>query len=139
MPDNPVSNKDPPENFAGFGRTEASDGAGSGQTGAGKTPKFGPTGASGFKTTASGGTLAIVPMKVVMKILYCARYARPDLIRACQNLALYFTCWTPECDKTLIRLVCYIQSTLKWGLMGWVGEEIADVSPHIFADADFAG
>ena len=82
MPDNPASNKDPPEGVASFGQTEACNNAGSSRAGAGGSQSTSPgkPGASGFKTTASGGTLAIVPMKVAMKILYCARYARPDLI-----------------------------------------------------------
>ena len=57
MPDNPARNKDSLEDVA-------SNCAGSSRTGAGESKA-----ASGFKTTASGGTLAIVPVKVVMKIL----------------------------------------------------------------------
>ena len=35
--------------------------------------------------------------------------------------------------------MCYIQSTLEWRLVVWVGDSIDDLSPHLFADADFAG
>ena len=36
-------------------------------------------------------------------------------------------------------MMCYIHSTLKLKHMGWVGDGIEDVLPHLFADADFAG
>ena len=45
--------------------------------------------------------LAIEPMRVVMRILYAARFARPDLLRACGHLTLYFTKWTEECNWKL--------------------------------------
>ena len=35
--------------------------------------------------------------------------------------------------------MCYISSTLDLKMVGWVGDAITDVSPHLFADADFAG
>ena len=74
-----------------------------------------------------------------MKVLYAARYARPDLLRACTYLALYFTKWSPACDAKLHRLMCYINSTLDWRQVGWVGDSLADLSLHLFADADFSG
>ncbi len=139
MKGNTISRKDSLEEIRSSGNARAGENASSGKTGAGddESPMF--TGPGGFKSTASGGTLAISPMKVVMKLLYAARYARPDLVRACQHLALFFTRWTPECDKKLNRLMCFVQSTLKWRHMGWVGDNSVDVEPHLFADADFAG
>ncbi len=118
MKDNPVGSKDSLEEII----------ASSGSTGACDDASFGITEAGGFKATASGGRLAIAPMKVVMKLLYAERYARPDLIRACQHLALFFTRWTPECDKQLNRLMCYVQSSLKWRLMGWVGDTAKNIN-----------
>ena len=35
--------------------------------------------------------------------------------------------------------MCYINSTLNLRMVGWVGDKIDEVSPHLFADADFAG
>ncbi len=33
----------------------------------------------------------------------------------------------------------YINSTYETELQGWVGDDIQDICPHIYADADFAG
>ena len=85
------------------------------------------------------GQLAIGPLKVIMKVFFAARFARPDLIRACTHLALYVTKWDHRCDQTFHRLMCYIHSTLGWRMIGWSGDELEDVQPHLFADADFAG
>ena len=76
---------------------------------------------------------------MIMKVFFAARFARPDLIRACTHLALYITKWDQKCSMKLHRMMCYIHSTLKWKHMGWVGDSIKDVLPHLFADADFAG
>ena len=77
--------------------------------------------------------------KVLMKVLYAARYARFDLLRAVCFLAQYITKWDTMCDKRLYRLMCYINSTYHLRLTGWVGDSPLDVAPHLFADADFAG
>ena len=77
--------------------------------------------------------------KVLMKVLYAARYARFDLLRAVCYLAQYITKWDANCDKRLYRLMCYIHSTYQYRMTGWVGDAPAGVSPHLFADADFAG
>ena len=55
------------------------------------------------------------------------------------HLACYFTRWSSECDRKLHRLVCYIKSTLHLRMIGWVGDDIKQLQPHLFADADFAG
>jgi hypothetical protein len=73
-----------------------------------------------------------------MKILYAARMARFDLLRAVNHLACFITKWTPECDKRLHRLVSYIHSTKHYRMVGWVGDPISAVKLHLFADADFA-
>jgi hypothetical protein len=98
-----------------------------------------PDGEEDSPETSVPSELAIVPMKVICKTLYGARYARPDLLRACQHLTLFFTKWTPKCDKKLFRLMCYIKCTLSYRLIGYVGDSIEDIDPHLFADADFAG
>ena len=85
------------------------------------------------------GRLAPVAARILMKILYGARTARLDLLRAVSHLACFFTKWTPECDKKLHRLVSYIHSTYHVRMMGWVGDSLERLEPHMFADADFAG
>ena len=60
---------------------------------------------------ANTGALAPVASKILMKVLYAARMARPDLLRATCYLATRITKWTAQCDKMLYRLMCYIYST----------------------------
>ena len=74
-----------------------------------------------------------------MKILYAARMARMDLLRAVCQLATQVTKWMSKCDKRLHQLVCYINSSLHLRMVGWVGDGLAEVQPHLFQDADFAG
>ena len=77
--------------------------------------------------------------KVLMKVLYAARYARLDLLRAVCHLAQFITKWDADCDARLYRLMCYIHSTYHYRLTGWVGNTLDEVDVHLFADADFAG
>ena len=58
------------------------------------------------KTSQDRGALQPTAAKVLMKILYAARMARFDLLRAVCHLACFITKWTPECDKRPHRLVC---------------------------------
>ena len=74
-----------------------------------------------------------------MKLLYAARLARFDLLRAICHLATFVTRWTSECDRKLHRLVCYVNSTKHLRMVGWVGDSLGELSPHLYADADFAG
>ena len=65
------------------------------------------------------GRLQPIASKVLMKILFAARMARWDLLRATQSLASRVTKWSKDCDAALRRLVCYINSSLDvrmhWG------------------------
>ena len=85
------------------------------------------------------GRLQPIAAKVLMKILYAARLCRFDLLRAVCHLATFVTKWTSECDRKLHRLVCYINSSKHLRMIGWVGDELSALQPHLFADADFAG
>mgnify|MGYP007023072079 CR=1 FL=1 len=82
-------------------------------------------------------TLKPYAAKVLMKVLYAARYARFDLLRAVCYLAQFITKWDQDCDKRLYRLMCYIHSTYHLRLSGWVGDDRDHVTPHLFVDADF--
>ena len=92
-----------------------------------------------LKAASDGYALQPYAAKVLMKVLYAARYARFDLLRAICHLAQYITKWDEHCDKRLYRLMCYIHSTYHYRMTGWVGDEAKNISPHLFADADFAG
>jgi hypothetical protein len=86
------------------------------------------------------GKLAPVAARILMKILYGARNARPDILKAVTHLACFFTKWSTLCDRRLHRLVCYIHSTYKYRLLGWIGDQPSARQPYLFAeaDADFA-
>ena len=81
------------------------------------------------------GVLAPIAAKVLMKILFAARMARFDLLRAVQGLAARVTKWSTDCDKALYRLICYIHSTMDQQLQSFIGDSII----WLFADADHAG
>jgi hypothetical protein len=70
------------------------------------------------------GALAPVASRILMKVLYAARMARFDLLRAVCHLACFTTKWTPECDRRLHRLACYTHSTKRYRLAGWVGDPV---------------
>ena len=85
------------------------------------------------------GRLQPIASKVLMKILFAARMARPDLLRATQSLASRVTKWSIECDIALHRLVSYIKSTTDVYMEGFVGDSFDDCQLWLFADADHAG
>ena len=74
-----------------------------------------------------------------MKVLYCARMCRYDLLHAIGRLACLVTKWDKHCDRMLHCLMCYINCTLHLRKVGWVGDDKADIGVHLYADADFAG
>jgi hypothetical protein len=83
--------------------------------------------------------LHVVAAKVLMKIMYGARFARPDLLRAVCVLARRITNWDEDCDKRLLRLISYINSTLSYRLKGWINDSCQDLQQQYFSDADVAG
>ena len=62
--------------------------------------------------------LHIIAANILMTIMYGARFARPDLLRAVCVLARRITKWDDDCDKRLLRLVAYINSTLHYWFKG---------------------
>ena len=76
---------------------------------------------------------------VLMKVLYGARAARWDLLKAVQLLATRVTKWSRDCDKALHRLMCYINCTKSHCLSGFIGDGPSALKLRLYADADFAG
>jgi hypothetical protein len=74
-----------------------------------------------------------------MKLLYAARLARPDIMRAITELASCITKWTVACDKKLYRLICYVHASLKLRLLGKCSLKPENLELNLFVDADFAG
>ena len=91
------------------------------------------------QTPIDPGRLQSIAASILMKILYAARLCRYDLLRATCRLAQYVIKWTVECDKRLLRLIRYIDSSKHLRQAGWVGDSIDKLEPHLYADSDFAG
>ena len=85
------------------------------------------------------GELQPIASRVLMKVLFAARMARFDLLRATQGLASRVTKWSPECDKSLHRLMCYIHTTMDRTMVGFIGDSPQQCKTWFFADSDHAG
>ena len=85
------------------------------------------------------GELAPIASRVLMKLLFPARMARYDLLRAVQGLASRVTKRSSECDKALHRLMCYVNSSLDVRLLSDIGGPVDQCKLWLFADADHAG
>ena len=85
------------------------------------------------------GKLQPAASKILMKILFAARMARFDLLRATQSLASRVTKWSIECDVALHRLVAYINCTTHHFLEGFIGDAFDQCQLWLFADADHTG
>ena len=88
---------------------------------------------------SSGNQLSRIAAKVLMKLMYCARYGRFDLLRAIGRLASYITKWDALCDKKLLRLIQYVKFSKGIRQMGFIGDKKEDLTVNLFTDADFAG
>ena len=88
---------------------------------------------------APPGDLQPIAAQVCMKILYGARAARYDLLRAIRGLATCFTKWTTTNDRQLVRLIAYLNSTLELKMIGHVGDPIENLVLSLYTDADHAG
>jgi hypothetical protein len=87
----------------------------------------------------SKGELTINASKILMKALWVARLARPDLLKPITALARNVQSWSINCDKQLYRLMCYMHSTPDLKLAGFVNDPIENVHLRLYVDADFAG
>ena len=80
--------------------------SGPGSHGAGAKPKAAKAGEPLPREGPPPNALQPLASRVLMKILYAARMARSDLLRAVCGLASNVTKWTRQCDADLYRLVC---------------------------------
>ena len=85
------------------------------------------------------GALAPHAASILMKLLYAARIARFDLLRAINTLARNVTKWTISDDAKLHHLMCYVHHSSHQQMIGWVGDKKDELSLAVFADADYAG
>jgi hypothetical protein len=91
------------------------------------------------KDETDKGALQPIASSILMKVLYAARMARFDLLKAVSNLAKKVTKWNTNCDKKLHRMMCYINSSLDYRLKGHVNDPADSLSLSLYSDADFAG
>jgi len=93
------------------------------------------------ESTEDYGQLSDVACSILMKLLYGARMARWDLLRAIGILSSRVTKWSKACDKALHRLMCYVNTTVEHTLTGYVGknDRFEDLYLALYADADLAG
>ena len=87
---------------------------------------------------AKSGSLAPVASQIFMTILYAARTARLDLLRATCYLATRIARWTTQSDKMLCRLVCYM-SSLDLQSQAWIGDPSSKLPLCLYTDASLAG
>ena len=89
--------------------------------------------------TKSVGELSNTCSQIVLKCLYLARIARPDILWSVNKLARSITKWTKACDKRLNRLISYIHHTCEYKQYCHVGNTAKQCRPGLFQDSDFAG
>ena len=77
--------------------------------------------------------------KIVLKALYAARLARPELLWAVNTLAREVTKWSKACDRRLHRLMSYMHFHKNDILSAHAGDQISDCKIMMFTDASFAG
>lgn len=85
------------------------------------------------------GVLGCVSAMIAMIVMYPGSVARFDLFSTIDFLAKRITRWGRECDRRLHRLMCYGMTTADEVSYGWIGDDLAELTPHLFADANFAG
>ena len=85
------------------------------------------------------GQLAGDACKILMKNLWVARLARPDLLRPITALASKVTKWNKNCDRALHRLMQYMHRSADFLMLGWANDDVKDVYLELFVDANFAG
>mgnify|MGYP001407813720 CR=1 FL=1 len=76
---------------------------------------------------------------VIMTSMYAARLARPDLLRCVGSLATKLTKWDAVQDKKLHKMMCYIQTSLPYRQVGFIGDPPSELWLDLFTDADHAG
>ena len=86
----------------------------------------------------SRGALTNGASRVLMKILWCARLSRPDILKAIADLTRRVTCWSIADDKRLFRLMSYLWTTREWKLHGRIGDKQEDLKLVLYTDADHA-
>ena len=76
----------------------------------------------------------------LMRPLYAARVARPDLITSVTRLAHHVSKWKMQHDVALRRIFSYIKGTTDLVLTGTLSvDDSSDFEIHVYPDADLGG
>ena len=67
-----------------------------------------------------------------MQIMYIARFAGQDLLRAVGALTTMITRWGEMCDRKLFRIIKYINGSLEWRQVGLIGDQPDDLHIGLF-------
>ena len=84
------------------------------------------------------GALQPVAASLLMQMLYEARFARPDHLRAIAYLARKVTRWRPLQDRQLFRLARYLKGALSHRQYAWIGDDMSSLQLRLHTDADLA-
>ena len=84
------------------------------------------------------GDLASCAAKIVMKVLYGARFLRYDLLWPLASVARQISKWNKASDRRLHRLVSYLNTTIDYSLESFVGDDPEDCVVLQYCDASFA-
>ena len=82
------------------------------------------------------GTLSNEASKVLVKVLWCARLTRPDLMNAIADLTRRLTVWARPDDKRLHRLMCYLFGSKEFRLKGTIADPAEKLYLCMYTDAD---
>lgn len=85
-----------------------------------------------------GGTLDETAASIIMSVMFAASFARAVLLRATCHLSTSLHYWDEYCDKKLLRLVSYINCTLKHRQVAFIGDPLEECELATFADANYA-
>lgn len=82
------------------------------------------------------GELSQQASRVLMKVLWAARIARPDLMKAIADLTRRLTAWTKAFDRRLHRLMSYLFGSKNFKLQGQIGDHPDKLYVSTYTDAD---
>ena len=77
------------------------------------------------------GALSTSASRVLMNFLWCARLARPNLIKPINVLTRKVSCWSLAGDK-----MCCLCTTPHLSLKSWIADPFESLSINLYTDAD---
>ena len=84
------------------------------------------------------GALSEGAARVLMKTLWLARLARPDLMKGISDLTRRVTKWSVADDKRLFRLMSYLKGSPNLSIVHKMGDSFEDLHLSLYTDADHA-